>query len=104
MLLYLRVVIWRWNQIVHFNGSCCFFFLSSEFFQCDHCNIALQSDGSRGLELAIPINEEALPEKSRCSTNLEVGGVDASDICLTDWAWYFFPSYHFTLQLPKQKT
>ena len=40
---------------------------SSEFFQCDHCNIALQSDG-RGLELAIPINEEARgPERSRCS-------------------------------------
>ena len=65
-------------------------YISSEFFQCDHCNIALPSDGSRGLELAIPINEEALPEKNRCSTNLEVGGVDASDICLTDWAWYFF--------------
>lgn len=90
-----------------FNGSCSNVdFLSSEFFQCDHCNIALQSDGSRGLELAIPIKEEALPEKSRCSTNLDVGGVDASDICLNDWAWYFFPGiwYHFTLQLPKQKT
>lgn len=64
-MLYLRVVIWRWNQIVNFNGSCTNVdsLYKLRVFPMRPLQHSTSINGSQGLELAIPINEEALPEK-----------------------------------------